>query len=91
MGEPKWGGDRQRHNSGLFPKNRQAKTPVSRKGKLALILFLLLMPIIWQDNAGGVAERAEVKAMLFLMNYILLLSRRLPPWVADLDITLLQA
>ena len=33
--EPKWGGERHRHNSGQFHKKQQAKTPVSQSGKLA--------------------------------------------------------
>ena len=88
--EPKWGGERHRHNSGPFHKKRQTKTPVSRSGKLALSSFLLCLPISRQDNAGGGAERAGAQARLFLMNYILLLSWRLPPWAACSGITLLQ-
>ena len=89
-GEPKWGGERHRHNSGPFHKKRQTKTPVSRSGKLALSPFLLQLLINRQDNTGGGAERAEEQARLFLINYILLLSRRLPPWAAGPGITLLQ-
>jgi len=53
-GDSKWGGERQRHNSEPFHKNRQAKTPDSQSGKLALNCFIaLFLPVNQQDNTGA--------------------------------------
>ena len=80
-GEPKCGGERHRHNSGPFHKKRQAKTPVSRRGKLASSSFLLQLPINRQDNTGGGAERAAAQASFFDELHIAALTAA-PPWAA---------